>query len=274
MNCWDEVMQDDVYLIATEGWQTGRTIRTTYDKETPDFTIKKGQKTLKYIGELIPASLMIKRFFPNLRRELERLEGEIVKLVQRKKEFEGEYTPDGEVLSGLEGKSGITKDNVLQRVLGLKETIMGAYSEATLEHNQVKDIKKSTFGIRGWTKNIGDEEGLFEEMDVLYDYLQLMNDYTSQKKLYKQTLDALHKSVIEKYRVLTEAEIKTFVVEDKWLTGIRVAIENEVQQLSCQLVAYINKLEERYARPLPELEREVKMSGEKVEGHLTKMGVA
>ena len=274
MDYWDEVMQDDVYLIAAEGWQAGRTLRATYDKETPDFTIKKGQKTLKYIGELIPASLMIERFFPDLKRELERLEGEIVKLVQRKEEFEEEHTFDGGTLSGLEGKSGITKDNVLQRVLGLKETIMGAYSEGTLEYNQAKDIRKTTFGVKDWTKNIGDEEGLFEELDVLYDYLQLMNDHTNQKKLHKQMLDALHQSVIEKYRALTEAEIKTFVVEDKWLTSIRVAIEDEVQQLTVQLVACISKLEKRYARPLPELEQEVKAFAEKVEGHLTKMGMA
>ena len=273
MDYWDEVMQDDIYLVAADGWQAGRTLRATYDKETPDFAIKKGQKTLKYIGELIPASLVIERFFRDLRQELERLEGKIANLAQRKKEFEEEHTLDGGALNGLEGGNGITKDNVRQRVLELKETIMGAYSEGTPEHNQAKEIKKTTFGVGCWTKNIRDEEGLFEELDVLYDYFQLINDYADQKKVHKQALDALHNSVIEKYEVLTEAEIKKLVVQDKWLASIQAAIGSEAQRLTQQLVACINKLKERYDRRLPELEQGVKEFGEKVEGHLSRMGV-
>ena len=273
MDYWDEVMQDDIYLVAAEGWQAGRTLRATYDKETPDFAIKKGQKTLKYIGELIPASLVIERFFRDLRQEVERLEGEIAKLAQRKKEFEEEHTPDGGALNGLEGEKGITKDNVRQRVLELKETIMGAYSEGTPEHNQAKEIKKTTFGVASWTKNIRDEEGLFEELDILYDYLQLMNGYANQKSAHKQALDTLHTSVIAKYYVLTEVEAKRLMVEDKWLESIQATIESEVQQLIQQLIVRIKKMEERYARPLPELEREAKTFSEKVEGHLSSMGV-
>ena len=36
--------------------------------------------------------------------------------------------------------------------------------------------------------------------------------------------------------------------------------------------ARLKELEERYARPLPELEREVAAFGAKVEGHLWRMG--
>ena len=35
----------------------------------------------------------------------------------------------------------------------------------------------------------------------------------------------------------------------------------------------IKELDERYARPLPELEREVDVFSAKVEGHLKKMGI-
>ena len=87
MDYWDETMQDDVYLIAADGWQAGRILRLADNKETPDFAIKKGQKTSKYIGELIPASLVIESFFSNQQLALERLEAEIAELVQRKKEF-------------------------------------------------------------------------------------------------------------------------------------------------------------------------------------------
>ena len=274
MDYWDETMQDDVYLIAADGWQAGRILRLADNKETPDFAIKKGQKTSKYIGELIPASLVIERFFNNQQRAQERLEAEIAEMAQRKKEFEEEQASDGGALDGLEGKKGITKDNVQRRVIELKEAILKTYSEGTSENNQGKGIKKTTFGIDNWTKNLRDEEGLFGELDVLYDYLQLMNDHASQKKAHKQALNSLHMSVIAKYSALNEVEIKTLVVENKWLASTRAAIEGEAQRLAQQLAARIKELEERYAQPLPELERKMKVFGEKVEEHLSRMGVA
>ena len=62
--------------------------------------------------------------------------------------------------------------------------------------------------------------------------------------------------------------------KDKWLAGIRAAIEGEVQRLTQQLARRVKELEERYARPLPELEREVETFGAKIEGHLKKMGLS
>ena len=274
MDYWDEAMQDDVYLLAAEDWQVGRKLRSSYDKETPDFTIKKGQKTTKYVGELIPHSLVIARFFRNEQQELERLEAEVSKLAERKEEFEDEHGADEGALNGLEGKSGITKGKVRQRAIELKEAILKTYFEGTLEHNQAKSIKKTTFGVHDWTKHVQDEEGLFKELDVLYDYLQLMEDEKIQKDTCKQTRDLLHTSVIEKYARLTENEIRTLVVEDKWFASIRAAIENEVQGLTQQLAGRVTELEERYARSLPELEREVDAFGAKVEEHLKQMGIS
>ena len=274
MDYWDETMQDDVYLIAAEGWQVGRNLRSSNDKETPDFTIKKGQKTTKYVGELIPYSLVIAKFFKNEQQELERLEAEVSELAERKEEFEEEHGADEGALNGLEGKSGITKSNMRQRVIELKEAILKTYSEGTPEHNQAKSIKKTTFGVHNWTKNVQDEEGLFKELDILYDYLQLMEDEKIRKDTCKQTRDTLYTSVIEKYARLTETEIGTLVVEDKWLASIRAAIEDEVQGLTRQLAGRVTELAERYARPLPELEREVVAFGAKVEGHLKRMGIS
>ncbi len=38
--------------------------------------------------------------------------------------------------------------------------------------------------------------------------------------------------MLDHYAVLTEAEIKTLVVEDKWIASIRAALEGEVQRVS------------------------------------------
>ena len=79
--------------------------------------------------------------------------------------------------------------------------------------------------------------------------------------------------MLARYATLTETEIKTLVVEDKWFASIGAAIEDEVQRLTQQLTGRVQELEERYAQPLPELDSEVEAFGAKVEAHLRKMGV-
>ena len=64
------------------------------------------------------------------------------------------------------------------------------------------------------------------------------------------------------------------MVEEKWFASIYADIQEEVQRLTQQLTGRIKELDERYARPLPELEREVDVFSAKVEGHLKKMGIA
>ena len=288
MDYWDEVMQDDVYLIAAEDWKAGRVLRQTYDKEKPDFTMKKGQKTLKYVGELIPATLVIAKFFNNEHEELEHAEIEIGMLRQRKEDFEQENGDDEGALAGLEGSRGITKGNVQQRVMEHRGAILKTYPEGTPQHSRAKSIKKTTFEDSKWIEDTGnedglfkeldalndyDEDGLFEELDVLYEYLQLMKAEKEQKDEHKKKLDKLHSSVIEKYNALTEVEIKTLVVEDKWFTNIRSSIESETQRLTQKLAERVKELEERYAQPLPSLGGEVDNFTLKVNEHLLNMGV-
>ena len=64
------------------------------------------------------------------------------------------------------------------------------------------------------------------------------------------------------------------MIEEKWFASIYADIQEEVQRLTQKLTGRIKELDERYARPLPELEREVDVFSAKVEGHLKKMGIA
>ena len=273
MDYWDEVMQDDVYLVAADGWTAGRVLRSAYDKETPDFTIKKGQKTFKYVGELVPSSFVVERFFRDKHQKLERLEAEVSQWAQRKEEYEEEHSIEGGALYGLEGQKGITKANVRQRAVELKETILRGYHSGTAEHNQAQQIRKTDFGARDWTKNIGDEDGIFGELDILYEYLQILEEEVTCKNAHKQALNALYESVIEKYATLTELEIKTLVVNDKWFAGLWMAVKAEELRLTQRLAGRVSALEERYARPLPELENDVELLSARVESHLERMGV-
>ena len=118
------------------------------------------------------------------------------------------------------------------------------------------------------------EDDSTDEKETLGKCLALIEAESAAAKAVKDAQAKLDAQVLAKYPKLTEAEIKTLVVEDKWFASIQAAIEGEVQRLTQQLAGRVQELEERYAHPLPELEREVKALTAKVEGHLKKMGLS
>ena len=123
-------------------------------------------------------------------------------------------------------------------------------------------------------KTIQDEPRNDEEQETLMRCLALIEAESNAGKAVKDAQAELDQKVLDHYAVLTEAEIKTLVVEDKWFASIQAALDSEVQRLTQQLAGRVKELEERYAQPLPELEREVEEFGVKVEGHLKKMGLS
>ena len=83
---------------------------------------------------------------------------------------------------------------------------------------------------------------------------------------------ALDQQVLAHYVTLTEDEIKTLVVEDKWFTSIHTAIDGEVQRVTQTLTERVKELEERYAQPLLVLAEEVERYSARVEEHLRMIG--
>ena len=71
----------------------------------------------------------------------------------------------------------------------------------------------------------------------------------------KEAQKALEAKVAAKYGKLTEDEIKTLVVEDKWLATLAAAVQSELDRVSQALTGRIRQLAERYATPLPQTHR-------------------
>ena len=88
----------------------------------------------------------------------------------------------------------------------------------------------------------------------------------------KDATKALEAKVAVKYGKLTEDEIKTLVVDSKWLATLAAAVQSELDRVSQVLTGRIKQLAERYATPLPKLTGEVDCLAARVEGHLKKMG--
>lgn len=183
---------------------------------------------------------------------------------QARAEFEEEHAGEDGPLAGLEGKGGIPKGGVQNRVMELKEEALDAVPMYTPEYEQANAIKRGGFGSDG---------GLFAELDVLHDYLGLVDAEARAKKEHKDASDALTRAVISKYPDLSDEEIKTLVVDDKWFAAVEGDVRGEIEGVAQTVAGRVKALEERYAEPLPEITAEVETLAEKVEHHLEAMGL-
>ena len=245
MDYWDEVMQDDVYLITADGWvaasQPRELIQDKKVKETPDLTIKKK----KYKMDLIPPALIVARYFADEQTQIENLQTALETATQTLEEYIEEHTGEDGLLADATNDSGnITKASVKARLDAIQPDLM------TLREAQDND----------------------DEPDALEHCLSLIETKANADKAVKDAQLALDEQVLTRYATLTEAEIKQLVIDDKWFTTIQAAITDEVQQLTQELTGRVKELEERYAQPLPELAHEVEAFSTKVEGHLKSMG--
>lgn len=241
MDYWAGVMQDDVDLVAAEGWVEGAKPRGIIEdkakkiKETPDLTI--GRR--KYKMDLIPPGLIINRYFAAGQAAIDDLAARQETAARELEEFIEEHT----------GEEGLLEDAM----------------------NEKGNVTRAAVNAR--SKEIGRNPEFAEERDALMQVMALIEAESRAGKAVKDAQAAFDERVLARYATLTGDEIRTLVVEDKWFASIRAAIEGEVQRLTQRLAGRVKELDERYARPLPELEREVEVFGERVEEHLRKMGL-
>ncbi|AWI10007.1 type I restriction-modification system subunit M [Ereboglobus luteus] len=247
MDYWDATMKDDCYLIADVGWRDGvlpREIKQIKNKEgklvwpeKEDF--KKGKRRFK--SDLIPAALLIARYFTAERDATAALEAELANIEQqldeKREEQSGEEGLLAEVIEGEGEKQKITAKAVKARL-----------------------------------KEIGHDPDDAEERQALEDYAALLDQQATAKTRLKAAQENLENKIDAKYPVLTEDEIKTLVVDDKWLATIAAAVQGEIDRVSQTLTLRIRQLAERYATPLPQLTDDVATLAAKVDEHLKKMG--
>ena len=98
---WDEVMQDDVYLITAEGWETGKERRrlTKLNQKKKEVDIK-GLAGIE--GDLIPAQLLIDIYFKDEKEELTKYENSIEDSLSEANSLIEENCGEGEVLDEFE----------------------------------------------------------------------------------------------------------------------------------------------------------------------------
>ncbi|HPT71559.1 MAG TPA: type I restriction-modification system subunit M [Candidatus Cloacimonadota bacterium] len=241
MNYWNEVMQDDIYIISVDGWKA-ETYRILV--ETKKKMVDKG-----WTCDLITKELVVNRFFPKEKEKLESLESERDAIEAEISEMEEEHGGEDGYFTDFDK---INKISVSARI---KE----------LQREKRRELPMAAEPKIGYGENLS-------EWDVLNKYLLLTGRLSDLNKQIKAKHVELDESVYTRYPKLTTDEIKTLVVDDKWMQRIESSIKGEIDQISHRLTTRIKELAERYETPLPNQTDEVIELEAKVAAHLQKMG--
>ncbi|BFL83960.1 hypothetical protein LFREDSHE_25230 [Shewanella baltica] len=112
-----------------------------------------------------------------------------------------------------------------------------------------------------------------EEIAALKQATKLFTFDANAKKAVKEAQEILDLAVFKQYPQLSIDEIKTLIVDDKWLATLQANIIAEIERVTQQMANRVKELEERYSTPLPTLTKSVETLSDKVAGHLKAMGL-
>ena len=121
-------------------------------------------------------------------------------------------------------------------------------------------------------KEIGKNPVYEDEWEALEAYAKLLRRQTKSKAERKAAQKDLDGKIDAKYPTLIEPEIKSLVVDDKWMARLSTAVQGDLDRVSQTLSGRIRVLTERYDTPLPKLANKVETLTARVEEHLKKMG--
>ncbi|MFA5935265.1 MAG: class I SAM-dependent DNA methyltransferase [Patescibacteria group bacterium] len=235
MAYWEEAIQDDTHIITVDGWKSGNeVIRLQRENKGKKKDIE-GLSGLE--GRLIPISLIIKTYFAKEQKILDDLNAALEQVAVDMDAMKDEHGGEEGQLTEVIDNEKISKVSVQKRI---------------------KEIKGSTDDA--------------DELTVLERYLALFDKETETKKSIKDAEKELEKKVLAKYPTLAIEEIKTLVVDRKWMDELSARVLGEVDRLSQTLAGRVKELAERYAEPLPAIAKEVAELQKKAEVHLAKMG--
>ncbi|KVP09130.1 N-6 DNA methylase [Burkholderia ubonensis] len=229
MDYWVEIMQDDAYLIAADGWvaKPQRILETD----------KKGKsKDRGWVCELIPKTYIVARYFAKEQAALDAKLAELEAVSGQLAELEEEHSGEDAVFSGFD--------------------------------------KINAAAVKERVKEIGDNPDDADERVVLEQWLKLSARETTLKKIARELDAGLDKLAFEQYAKLSEVEVKTLVVDDKWIATLSTSVQGELDRVSQELTDRIRELAERYATPLPALIDELDVLAARVDEHLAKMGAS
>lgn len=243
MTYWHDTVHDDVYLIMADGWTGAATPRLTInDKERklteePDLTIGSGKNAQKYKMDLIPPALVVTRFFADEQAKIDELTAAAEEATRAVEEHLEEHAVEDGLLADAMDDDKISKALVAARLKAIKS------------------------------------DGDPDEIKALQHATKLYNAEATAKNAVKDAQAEIDLVTLNKYGDLSESDIKSLVLDDKWRATVVHRVTGEVQALTLDLVARIQQLGERYAETLGDLDADLDKLEARVAAHLSDMGV-
>lgn len=241
MSYWNETMQDDLFVIAADGWKAGREVYRI-KKSTKDKNGTTKQKDIDGLdgieSKLLKPTLLINRYFVAEKAAIDALETQRDSIALQLEELEEEQGgEDGLLVDAKNDKDKVTAASVKDRLRKIK----GSKADA-------------------------------DERAVLETYLKLADTQSDLSKQLKELQRTLETRVWNHYKTLIDDAVKTLVVDDKWMQILDTAIHTEMQRISQRLTQRITELADRYEMPLPQQLNELTILEERVNAHLAAMG--
>lgn len=234
MDLWASTWQDDAYLLATDGWKA-ETYRVIVTKKGKDG--KPGKQIDKgWACDLVPKHTLVARYYDKQKALFLTMTAGIATRAAMLAELEEDH-------AGLDG----------------------AFSE-------LDKINKTE--VAALLKKIKHDKESADDAEVLQQWLDLKEEETQLKKKLEELEALVDRQAYEHYPRLKEAEIKTLVVDDKWLSALDAAVRGELDRITQRLTHRVKELADRYEAPLPAVAKRVEDLQSLVDGHLARMGFA
>lgn len=254
MDYWSETMQDDVYLVVADGWRAAAQPKLIPDDKNKKSKTKPGLVVgrKKYQIELLPPAVLIARYFAKEQAALDQLEAELAATSQQLEELTEEHSGEEGVFADLEKINRATVSAELGRAgpLGPPSEKAAAVAE-----------QQAAYG-----------EPATDDAHILRTWLNLHARETDQKRRLAEAQESLAEKVLARYANLTDDDIRTLAIDEKWFATLAATVHGELHRVSQTLTRRIRQLADRYATPLPQLASDVEKLSARVDQHLKKMG--
>ena len=245
MEYWNDVMHDDVFLVMNDGWlEAAKPRKAIEDKdrkltETPDLVVGSGRSATKYKMDLIPPALIVARYFASEQAKIDDLTAVAEEASRAVEGYVEENTAEDDLLTeGME-------DDKISKALATERLKIARYEGSDPD-----------------------------EITALDHLIKLYNAEAVAKKAAKEAQAVLNLATLKQYGKLTEGQIKTLILDDKWQATVIGRIASDVESLTFALVARLKELGNRYSETVGSLDMELAKLDDKVADHLAAMGVA
>ena len=267
LSYWNEVMQDDAFIISYDGWKA-ETYRILVENK------KKKMVDKGWTCDLIPKELVINRFFETEKKEIENLNNDLETTVSQFKELEEEHSAEEAALYEVSKKADAVSNLAEFTDLALSKYLPEMHQKQNdLDENLIEQtnelIEQSRNGVFDGLKNA---KGNLTKTAIAKAY-KAMDEDAENAKILKSWLDVNDKIASTKKEIKVLAEkieqtIQSKTEEDKTLEYIfeltiikqYIVLVDKESELKKEIKEKEKELDNKLYAKYPELtEEEIKL---------------